>query len=843
MSNPSTVQPLPGEEGKKETKRRRNQLSCAECRRLKIFTVAQLYHLYRYYTDATEYFLANPVGKEVAQPSAPKGTRFVLANTEELHAKIVDMSERIRQLENAIAASTSSTEPHPLLREDLLLIKVPIEFKNDMNSPPKDPMPEPPPKDKDAFPTLLDAFGTLKIGADGHSRFFGQTARTEHFVKDESDPPLPDTSEVQNLLPPDILHLSQAFPFGSSSQDFPLIQVILEFVPPISETWSMVDVYFSNSAWIYEPCPRPQFEEEILKHVYENINDPEGILPHRLALFFAVLSHGVLTDINRAPYSAYAEQLHQLARASLAASPFLQEPTLPVIQAMFLIGFYLVLVNRKEAASTGWALQGLNCKLAEMLGLHRDLEYWDAEDKRSHGEARRKVFWELVTLDGWMSLGLGRPATIHFSQLDCKPPAASQRAQKNPECWWLSALYLLCQTYEIDLVHVWHTWKHGLARHVNRVLQMALDPQTPSYADILELDRDIHSYDMPADVEALANGTLHRQAYLICVQFGFDLRGVSLVILLLHRGFFAQALSEKADPMQSKFAPSVLATYRSACYIVLALHNVYTQHPSLSCRYGLFWSNGFSASIALCLMITRATRSSYAPFALGQLDLAYDLFSRAVSECAPAAKALPIMTRLRDKAHAAYAPYRNGQHPASLASKRHLPVEHDDEELSILGGKTNLVASPPQSVPLSQSAGTATHKYELVYPTSPGMVLQLPPTNHLDSVHPSLVQYLAQSPLPRPSSIAHDNAIHANLYHHQSQHTPVTATSHSHAYSEYSYVPSVNSSSSSALAAAMPGYDRISTSAQQEQSDIHQPPSQSQYAAWQNYMEQLGLPY
>jgi hypothetical protein len=74
----------------------------------------------------------------------------------------------------------------------------------------------------------------------------------------------------------------------------------------------------------YEPCPRPQFEEEVFTHVYEHANDPEGISPHRLALVFAILSHGVLTDLSRQPYSAYAEQLHQLARASLAASPFLQ---------------------------------------------------------------------------------------------------------------------------------------------------------------------------------------------------------------------------------------------------------------------------------------------------------------------------------------------------------------------------------------------------------------------------------------------------------------------------------------------------------------------------------------
>ena len=108
-----------------------------------------------------------------------KGTRFVLANTEELHVKIMDMSERIRQLENALSATYTGAGPHPLLRDDLLLVKVPIEFKNDTNSPPQDPPRENGAREKDSIPTLLDAFGTLKIGNDGHSRFYGQTARTE----------------------------------------------------------------------------------------------------------------------------------------------------------------------------------------------------------------------------------------------------------------------------------------------------------------------------------------------------------------------------------------------------------------------------------------------------------------------------------------------------------------------------------------------------------------------------------------------------------------------------------------------------------------------------------------
>lgn len=107
-----------------------------------------------------------------------KGTRFVLANTEELHVKIMHMSERIRQLENALSASNAGPGSHPLLREDLLLVKVPIEFRNESNSPPQDPS-KTAPKEEDPMPTLLDAFGTLKVGSDGHSRFFGQTARTE----------------------------------------------------------------------------------------------------------------------------------------------------------------------------------------------------------------------------------------------------------------------------------------------------------------------------------------------------------------------------------------------------------------------------------------------------------------------------------------------------------------------------------------------------------------------------------------------------------------------------------------------------------------------------------------
>ena len=51
--------------------------------------------------------------------------RFVLADTEQLHRKIAEMSERIRQLEDALAIFQAgiSSERHPLLRDELLTIK------------------------------------------------------------------------------------------------------------------------------------------------------------------------------------------------------------------------------------------------------------------------------------------------------------------------------------------------------------------------------------------------------------------------------------------------------------------------------------------------------------------------------------------------------------------------------------------------------------------------------------------------------------------------------------------------------------------------------------------------
>jgi hypothetical protein len=67
--------------------------------------------------------------------------RFILANTEVLHDKIGVLSNRVRQLEDALgeAYAMYSSERHPLLSDELLQIKRPLEreSRNEMPSPPE----------------------------------------------------------------------------------------------------------------------------------------------------------------------------------------------------------------------------------------------------------------------------------------------------------------------------------------------------------------------------------------------------------------------------------------------------------------------------------------------------------------------------------------------------------------------------------------------------------------------------------------------------------------------------------------------------------------------------------
>ena len=100
-------------------------------------------------------------------------TRFVLASTQDLHEKISELSTRVRELEDGLRASHAqhSTTQHPLLAEDLLRIKAPLQ---------REGLSLPTNGSDEQGGDVVDSFGSLSISDTGRTNFFGQA--TSSFV-------------------------------------------------------------------------------------------------------------------------------------------------------------------------------------------------------------------------------------------------------------------------------------------------------------------------------------------------------------------------------------------------------------------------------------------------------------------------------------------------------------------------------------------------------------------------------------------------------------------------------------------------------------------------------------
>lgn len=97
--------------------------------------------------------------------------RFILTETEDLHLKISKMTQRIHQLEEALALlqSNISSEIHPLLQNEI------SSSKHGTEQPPSDMSGF----QDDIYANVVDAFGTLTIGDSGEVRYFGASAGSE----------------------------------------------------------------------------------------------------------------------------------------------------------------------------------------------------------------------------------------------------------------------------------------------------------------------------------------------------------------------------------------------------------------------------------------------------------------------------------------------------------------------------------------------------------------------------------------------------------------------------------------------------------------------------------------
>ncbi|TBU24177.1 hypothetical protein BD311DRAFT_672335 [Dichomitus squalens] len=760
-----------------ELKRSRGEISCAECRRLKIRC------------DKTiPCQSCQRRGCAALCPNGPlatgQGTRFVLAATEHLHRRIAKMSERIHQLEDALAIlqAKSSNEPHPLLSDGLSKNKN-IDSDDDMLAPEQPTA---------ASGDVVSAFGMLSMSDHGVSRFFGPTGGTEvSCLQSDSDVPSSPSNGSRSPeslrgsktppLPGEITRFSNAFPFTPMGPPHHVYELIEGHLPPYPRACELLESYVSHAAWLFRSVPRTQLFDEMLPRYYRQAADDDAPLPrmeqsnpHDLALLLLCFAIGALMDLKQQPYNSEAEHYCQLAQAAMCLHPVLANPTLVTIQALHLQSIYVAMVGNEPGGQDNqmefsWALVTLAGQLSHTVGV-RDRDSARFGFSPEIVERRRVTFWDLFVADAWQqSLMTGRPPVIQREYIDCKFPTPT--ATPDDE----------------DLGEELETWGFRFALNcVAEVASKTLTAEAPSYDTIMELDRKVREFPIPPDaaamLEDLDTPPDSEPPPLQDSMIRFVLSHSREVILLfLHRSFFAQAIIDcPRNPLRSAYAHSFLAAYRSSSTVLKVVRDQFKLYPSMCARFWVIWTFAFSAAVVFATVVTRGPRSAMAPQALAQLDQAYELFTQASKHSRRAAKALPILLRLREKAHCSFAAALND--PMYDGALWTVKTEKDEDELDIFAGRTAVVASkrpspsptahlpplhtgeslplitPPSSIPIAPMAD----------PNGVPLTEAWPMHRQTSASSSGLPHVSSQYP-PQPSQQVHQ-AMHVQSHPHASQH-------------------------------------------------------------------------
>ncbi|KAI6020870.1 fungal-specific transcription factor domain-containing protein [Pisolithus microcarpus] len=633
-----------------EQKRISGKISCAECTRLKIKCDKKVPC-----QSCRRRGCAALCPNESL--STGQGTRFVLAATEHLHRRIAKMSERIQQLEDALCElqAKHSMEPHPLLRSEL------SGASGDTTV-------------VERTPDLVEALGTLSISDAGVSRFFGPTGGSHCLLMVDDVPPQDSAdgsshSARDSSSSEEFENVTPVFPFKPTHLSLSVETLANNYLPTWDRAHYLTEVYLEQASWLIQTVSNDQIVLELLPDYYSN-GAPHAMQAknnrHRLGLLFLVFAFAAFLDANRKPGNAEAEFYHEVARATICLPSVMEKPSLETIQLLQLLSIYNTvsgneLAGKETSMETSWSLVALAAHLAHTLGLHRDGLKWGLSADVT--ARRRAVFWDLFVADVWNSLETGRPPTFSLPYIDCQFPGGGSpdgngHIDTNREVFWASWVFRFASSCAAD------------------VAARTLTSDSPSYSTILELDRKVRNFPVPATIEefvATASGAIPMKPadkdIGLTESLGRFVMSTSreVILLYLHRSFFAQAIVENPiNPMNSSYTPSFLAAYQASLIILRTV------------------------KIVFGTIVTHGPRSSMASSSMEELRNACLLFSKASPCNRRAQKALPIITKLMEKAQNALLraqsdiPHELGQ--------QWLYENEGDDELAIFAGRTKIVS-------------------------------------------------------------------------------------------------------------------------------------------------------
>ncbi|KIJ54545.1 hypothetical protein M422DRAFT_24494 [Sphaerobolus stellatus SS14] len=679
------------------TKHPRNKVvSCAECRRLKLRCDRQF---------PCHNCVKRGLSAICPDGSLPTRPKVLMEEAERLTKKNAELTDRIRMLEEALeAAHGSSDEIHPLL------VKREVDdAETALNGNPGD---------KD-IEEVNDSLGTLTIDQDGRSIFLGNTAGMESIFRERP------VLENASVPAPNLLHSLGIFSSLHDSKEAVLGQIEM-YLPPAPIAHLLVDVYYEHGAWLYNPITRDRLFDQVFNLVYSSNKSDGGlsrISSHNAALLFMVFALGSFLSPDFDEDAG--EQYHQLARTALSCDAILVDPTIAGIRTLLMMAYYHILRD-KNAPQHCWALMGLASHMAQNIGLHRDSRRWKLDD--STVQERRGLFWEMYYMCMNQSISFGRPPSLSLDYCDCDMPRAEDRPEHRAG----------------EFKPSFHTRKLQFAAEcLSQVARATLGVKSIAYSTILALDRkirDSHALKIPCNGASGQNELGAATVSLTFQRFMLKAHG-EMALLYLHRRFFARAVTNyPTDILHCPFGPSVLAIYRSASSYISLMRDLCSLQPELPSRFVIFWNNLLASSIIMASIATKCPASVLAPSAITELDTCFTLFettARFGGSSSRPARALNIVSKIRDRAHKVATDFQAGLIPSEVSRKT--DTNDINDELTILSGRARLVATNSARNSEEPSPGPSGSN-----PATP----PVPPQPNLEAyraAHPALLAHLREA--------------------------------------------------------------------------------------------------
>ncbi|KAF7360644.1 Zn(2)-C6 fungal-type domain-containing protein [Mycena venus] len=326
-----------------------------------------------------------------------------MSHVPEFNAVIVEMGERIRQLENAIASTQRTASYHPLW--------------STVTRPPKESIPAPETVVR-GVSDLGDAVD-LKLTYDKEltdsNEALCSTRRNCRFSPTSSQAKGASDSGPLESTRVSIAGITESFPFASDQNpkwdaDVALEQLFTQ-LPPETRAWSLCEIYYRNGCWSGMPLVQSE-TVELLNLVYHGSDHHRpAATTMQMAVLFLIFALGSLVDLDLPANSSESDHYFDLAVAAMSIQSLFDDPTVVTVQALALLACYYT--YGKFTVEGGWSVISMASSISERLNLHRD----SLDSDRSQA-----LFWETYSLESNYGHTLGHPTVTLLSNISCPYP-------------------------------------------------------------------------------------------------------------------------------------------------------------------------------------------------------------------------------------------------------------------------------------------------------------------------------------------------------------------------------------------------------------------------------------